>query len=375
MIKTHIKPSQFEGIDKLPTVKEVWEKLVLQHKDTHTGLSMFYTKVGILEKKYTDGEDMHAHLYFLTMENCKLDKKAFNDKFLTQIMLMLLPQDSTWETIVVVLLQSSSNTTPLSTTIVSTKLMQEYRHITGGEHADSVLTACQANSSSSSLKAKKQCNYCKFMGHIEVECCKKKRDLENETTAGKDSGKDHQKNSTTANIAQVATTSEPEHAAANIASIHAEFPSDNNNNDVHVIATEVIALLSHQSHLKTYIDPGCSCHLSPQRELFVDDTFTKLEKPIKVHLGDALVIPAISRGTICYLMETPLGIIPALIPNALCIPELVASLLSVICFTDHSKHNILFNNDDCFICLKPSGKCVASAHKLVGASITSLYVL
>ena len=32
MIKTHIKPSQFEGIDKLPTAKEAWEKLVLRHK-------------------------------------------------------------------------------------------------------------------------------------------------------------------------------------------------------------------------------------------------------------------------------------------------------------------------------------------------------
>ena len=79
MIKTHIEPSQFKGIDKLPMVKEVWEKLVLWHKDTHMGLSAFYTKVGILEKKYTDGEDMHTHLDFLTMENRKLDKKAFND--------------------------------------------------------------------------------------------------------------------------------------------------------------------------------------------------------------------------------------------------------------------------------------------------------
>ena len=190
MIKTHIEPSQFEGIDKLPTAKEVWEKLVLRHKDTHTGLSAFYTKVGILEKKYTDGEDMHTHLDFLTMENRKLDKKAFDDEFLAQIMLMSLPRDSTWETVVVVLLQSASDTTPLSTTIVSTKLMQEYRRITGGEHADSALAARQAKSSSSSSKAKKRCNYCKFTGQIEVECCKKKRDLKNGTTEGKDSGKD-----------------------------------------------------------------------------------------------------------------------------------------------------------------------------------------
>ena len=125
-------------------MKEVWEKLVLWHKDTHTGLSAFYTKVGILEKKYTNSEDMHTHLNFLTVENRKLDKKAFDDKFLAQIMLVSLPQDSTWETIIVVLLQSASDTTPLSTTIVSTKLMQDYCCITGAEHADSVLAARQA---------------------------------------------------------------------------------------------------------------------------------------------------------------------------------------------------------------------------------------
>ena len=62
-------------------------------------------------------------------------------------------------------------------------------------------------------------------------------------------------------------------------------------------------------------------------------------------------------------METPLGIVPALIPNVWWVPELAASLLSVAFFTDHSKHDILFNNDDCFIHSKPSGKCVASAHK------------
>ena len=66
-----------------------------------------------------------------------------------------------------------------------------------------------------------------------------------------------------------------------------------------------------------------------------------------------------------------MGIVPALIPNALCVPELTASLLSVAHFTDQGKHDILFDNDDYFICSKPSGKCVASAHKTSG----SLYCL
>ena len=43
------------------------------------GVPLPYMKVGILEKKYTDSEDMHTHLDFLTMENQKLNKKAFDD--------------------------------------------------------------------------------------------------------------------------------------------------------------------------------------------------------------------------------------------------------------------------------------------------------
>ncbi|KAF8222194.1 hypothetical protein L208DRAFT_1381933 [Tricholoma matsutake] len=52
MIKTHIKASQYEGLDE-KSVKEVWDTLVTRHKSIHTGLSAFYTKLAILEKKYT----------------------------------------------------------------------------------------------------------------------------------------------------------------------------------------------------------------------------------------------------------------------------------------------------------------------------------
>ena len=99
-------------------------------------------------------------------------------------------------------------------------------------------------------------------------------------------------------------------------------------------------------------------------------TPTKLKKPIKVHLGDASVIPVINQGTIHYLMETSLGIVPVLIPNAL---RVWAHGLPPLCCLLHWpwQHDILFDNDNCFIHSKPSGKCVASAHKTSG----SLYCL
>ena len=70
----------------------------------HTGLVAFYIKVGMLTKQYTEGDNMHMHLSFFTTENCKLGSKDFNDEFLTQGMLMSLPCDSTWETLIITLL-------------------------------------------------------------------------------------------------------------------------------------------------------------------------------------------------------------------------------------------------------------------------------
>jgi hypothetical protein len=119
MIKTHIEALQYEGLDN-KSAKDVWDTLVTRHKGTHTGLSVFYTKVGILEKKYNNGDDMHEHLNLLTMENRKLGTKGFDDEFLAQVMLMSLPRESTWETLVVVLLQSTTDDKPLTTTDVMT---------------------------------------------------------------------------------------------------------------------------------------------------------------------------------------------------------------------------------------------------------------
>ena len=85
----------------------------------HTGLVAFYIKVRMLTKQYTKGDNMHMHLSFFTTENCKLGSKGFDDKFLAQVMLMSLPRDSTWETLVITLLQSASDTKPLTTTDIT----------------------------------------------------------------------------------------------------------------------------------------------------------------------------------------------------------------------------------------------------------------
>src|SRR6266567_3866279 len=112
----------------------------------------------MLEKKYIDGDDMNSHLTFFSMENRKLGKNTFDDEFLAPLMLMCLPCDSTWEALVVILLQSTSDTNKLKTSNVTTHLMQEYRRLTGTESIDSTLTTCTGKSSKPP-KAQVRCTY------------------------------------------------------------------------------------------------------------------------------------------------------------------------------------------------------------------------
>ena len=85
-----------------------------KHANVHTRLATFYTKMGILKKKYTDGEDLHTHFSHITMENWKLQKKGFDNEFLAQILLMSLPQDNTtWSTLIVTLIHATTDSNPL----------------------------------------------------------------------------------------------------------------------------------------------------------------------------------------------------------------------------------------------------------------------
>ena len=198
-------------------------------------------------------------------------------------MLMSLPQDNVnWNTVTIILLQDTSDNRKLSTTDVITYLLQEYSHLTGSESTDSALAAHAGKSSKLANKSNKYCTYkpCHKKGHLEADCRMKKCD---QNKQDKGSSKEKKGKKTVANIAEDVVTTE----SASLASI---FQSSLNDN-IHVfIATDVIALLSYESNYDTFIDSGCSCHLSPHHEYFLDKTFTTLKKPIQVHLGDASTI-------------------------------------------------------------------------------------
>jgi hypothetical protein len=132
----------------------------------------------MLNKKYTESKSMHTHLSFFTAENCKLGMKAFNNEFLTQVMLMSLPHNSTWEILVVMLLQSISDKNPPASVDVTSCLMQEYCCLASTDSTDTALvTSCGNNKFKSSKPPRpsgKRCEYCHNFGHTKDECQKKK---------------------------------------------------------------------------------------------------------------------------------------------------------------------------------------------------------
>jgi len=357
---TKIEPSEYKELEN-KSAKEVWDTLKTRHADTHTGVAAFFIKVGMLQKKYNDGDDMNTHLTFFTMENRKLGTNAFDDEFLAQLMLMSLPQDNiNWNTVTIVLLQATSESKKLSTTNVTTRLMQEYSRLTGSKSTDSALAACAGKSSKQTSKSGKWCTYkpCHKKGHTEDECRMKKRDQ-----GKQDSGNSREKKKERRAIANIAEDETVSESASLAAIFKSSLPSDEEGKVHLFIASDVIAFISRESSHDTFIDSGCSRHLSPHREYFIDETFTTLKKPINIHLGDASTIQATGKGSLSYLMDTPKGIVPAVITNALYVPELAASLLSVARFTDEDKHSVIFKDAGCTVIYKSSGRCIATARK------------
>ena len=173
-----------------------------------------------------------------------------------------------------------------------------------------------------------------------------------------------------ANVAATLPDSQETEVAA-LASILAEFPSLTqflNDGSIHVFLahddsfmshTPISAFLAKSSKDESFIDSACSRHLSPRREWFRDDTFRPLEKPISIHLGNASIIKAEGIGTLQYLMDTPNSVVPAAVPNALYVPALATTLLSVL---QNTSHEVLFKGDNCYI-LAPGNRCVV-AHAL-----------
>jgi gag-polypeptide of LTR copia-type len=177
-----ISEDQEWHIENYTSAKDLWDKLQTVHECMHTGIASFYIKIGILEKKFIEGDSMQAHIDFLTLENQKLaaSKTSFNDKFMAQVILMSLPRPSTWDTVAITLLQSALNSKPLSTSDVTARLLQEASHIAGikANSSNSVLYSHNRAKNLPTSSTTPKCCFWKRSGHVKSECQKWKKKKE-----------------------------------------------------------------------------------------------------------------------------------------------------------------------------------------------------
>ena len=75
--------------------KDLWEKLAKAHEVQHNSMTAFYMKIVMLKCKYKDSDSMQNHITSYATDNHLLGQidpqHRFSNKFLAQLLLMLLP--------------------------------------------------------------------------------------------------------------------------------------------------------------------------------------------------------------------------------------------------------------------------------------------
>jgi gag-polypeptide of LTR copia-type len=51
------------------TSAEIWKTVLSVNHDTHSGVTAFYIKIGIIKRKYIDGTPIADHIGWICMEN------------------------------------------------------------------------------------------------------------------------------------------------------------------------------------------------------------------------------------------------------------------------------------------------------------------
>jgi hypothetical protein len=133
--------------------------------------------------------------------------------------------------------------------------------------------------------------------------------------------------------------------------------------EIHIFIATHHALLSKSNKDDTFMDSGCSHDMCPHRSWFT--TFTPLDKPIIIHIGDASIMRAVGIGSIQFQMDTPTGIVNTVFPHVLYVPELAATLISMSKRTDGNKHYFVRKGDDLFIHASKTNCIVADGHKQI----------
>jgi hypothetical protein len=132
---------------------------------------------------------------------------------------------------------------------------------------------------------------------------------------------------------------------------------------------ETAAMLVKAAIKAIFLDSGCSHDMCPHHDWFI--TYSPLSKPIIIHIGDASTVRAVGIGSVQFLIDTPNGPIPSVFPDILHVPDLAATLISMLKHTEKNKHMFISKENNLFIISTKTNKIVAHGVK----TSNSLYSL
>ncbi|KAF5387137.1 hypothetical protein D9615_002165 [Tricholomella constricta] len=376
-----IDETQDVHIEGATTSYELLTRLQKAHVETSSGVTAFYTKVGMLQRKYIDGESMQAHISALLNDNARLraSKDESDDKFIAQLLLLTLPQSTTWEMLTVALLQNTTPSNPLTVSDVTARLLQEAARVEGG--TASAMSAKTSSSSrppktpgSRSSGTKEKCTYCKIEGHSEKVCRRKQREdtvrAEEREKMKKEMKGKHGK----ATAAKASTVS-----ASRVPDSDDESSSDSDH-DVKAHFTRervfVTSLLTTESPKHVYMDSGASRHISPNLAMFDPASTRALSPPIAISTADGNIIHAKTEGTLLFDLKYDGKVERGRFERALHAPDLTTTLISVSQLT-RTGIDVNFSGDVCNI-LDRTKQVIGQAHhtrsslyRLTGKPVTT----
>jgi gag-polypeptide of LTR copia-type len=148
VIVEHVDDNMITKFGNKTTSATIWKIVLSVNQDTHSGVTAFYIKIGIIEHKYIDGNPMANHIGWIWAENqCLLGiKKGLDDKFLALLLLHSLPKTEQWARLISNTIEATSDTIPLTVTHIKSQLL----------HAESLMKEDPAHGQSALAVAARQ---------------------------------------------------------------------------------------------------------------------------------------------------------------------------------------------------------------------------
>jgi hypothetical protein len=287
---------------QFPTFKSKWDVLKALYSGQEGSTSVFNMWIALVQTKFDDTSPLAPQLAKLNELRVALANANMGVTETQYSLILLNALPSSYETVATILL-ASSPTTSLKPSDISARVIKEEGQ-RSGPSASLNVAACTPIKSSDKGKGKKwdhlalTCHYCGKKGHIQPDCCKKKKD--DVEKAKKDGASGSGQKAANSHVLVPSTTSIKE-------------VDEDNSVGVALYATERMCWM---------MDSGATHHITPHRSDF--KTYTPCNGTVR--LGDKSTINQVGVGSVVF--KTSLGT-PITLSNVLHLPEAKTRFMSM----------------------------------------------